>query len=336
VDRAHWRTYFHTGWIGAVIGSPELARMMFARSGQGTEWLQRFDEFVPIPRLSEHGRFFLSALLVVVTFLIVRRYYRQLLYLWCLCAAGFIMIHEQVFTGLQMENYHWAYLFGPCMILLLVLLTVEWLERMGAHVRRAREVVILVLLLNAAAGLYLRGLEAVRTKDSQRYSRGYVAYEEQHAKYRPLAAGSIAAGTDDYVQYAMIVDHVSPLGAAYPVMLSPSVTDSELDYRYALDSYLSGESREAFESEQRDLLEHLQYGVELRDLTRRQVRLGSRVRWFDQIAANPVAEIEKNQVRYVAVPAGATRPAPEAAWTLLQKGPAWDVWVRGQSGSNGS
>ena len=120
VDRARWQTYFHTGWIGCLVGTPELGRMLFTRRGQGSEWMQRFDEFVPIPRLSEHGHFLLSAALVVVTFVIVWYFFRQLLYLWCLCAAGFIMIHQQIFTGLQMENYHWAYLFCPCMILLLV------------------------------------------------------------------------------------------------------------------------------------------------------------------------------------------------------------------------
>ena len=303
--------------------------MLLGHKGQGTEWLQRFDEFVPIPRLSEHGRFLLSALLVVVTFVIVRRFCRQLLYLWCLCAAGFIMIHQQIFSGLQLENYHWAYLFGPCMILLLVLLVIDGLGRIGERGRLVRGIVTVAVLLNVGAGLYLRGLESVRTKDCQRYSRGYVSYEEQRAEYPPLEAGGVTAGTDDYVQYAMIVDHVSPLGAAYPVMLSPSVTDLELDHRYALDSYLSGESRDAFESEQKDLLAHLQYGVELRDLARRQTRLESRLRWFDEIAANSAAELEKYQVRYVALPAGTARPAALGPdWHLLQDGPAWRVWER--------
>ena len=78
VDREHWQTYFHTGWIGALFGSPELARMLLTRHGQGSDWMRRFDEFVPIPRLSEHGHFLLSAALVVVTFAVVWRFFPQI------------------------------------------------------------------------------------------------------------------------------------------------------------------------------------------------------------------------------------------------------------------
>jgi len=327
VDRARWRVYFHTGWIGAVVGSPELARMLLARNHQGSEWMQRFDEFVRIPHLSEHGHFILSGLLVVFTFALVWRCFRSLLYLWCLCASGFLMIHEQLFSGLQLENYHWAHLFSPCMILLLIFLLLNGLERLGARRNMVAGVVAAGVLFNAGLGVYLRGQEALHTADSRRYSLGYVDYERQHDEYPRLEAGAVTGGTDDFVQYAMIVDHVSPLGSAYPVMLSPSVTDSELDRRYAMNSYLAGESRAAFEAEQQQLLDHLQYGVELRDLERRRERLASRLMWFDRIAADPKAAIDSYQIRYFGLPAGTPKPATLGPdWVLLQDGPAWEVW----------
>ena len=337
VDRAHWRTYFHTGWIGGLAGSPELARMLLTRHGQGAEWMQRFDEFVPIPRLSEHGHFFLSAALVVITFVVVWYLFRGLLYLWCLCAAGFMMIHQQIFTGLQMENYHWAYLFCPCMILLMILLTIEVIERTGERGRMAAKVLVVAVVLNAGVGLYLRGLEAVRTQDSQRYSRGYVDYERQRgaAGYQALAAGAVTAGTDDFVQFAMIVEHVTPLAAAYPVFLSPSVSDFDFDRRIALNAYLSGSSREQFEAKQTWDLDHLQYGIELRDPVRRAARLASRLAFFDQITSSPSVAIDHYQVRYVAVPAGSPRPETlKPDWALVQSGPAWEVWER-RSGNVG-
>jgi len=328
-DRERWKVYFWTGAVGGVVGSPELARMLVSRKGQGTEWLQRFDEFVRIGRLTEHGHFLLSALLVVATYFVVRRWRRDLMYLWCLCAAGFICIHEQLLSGLQMENYHWAYLFGPCMILLLTVLVIEAVEGGSAAARWARGALVIAVALNAGAGVYLRALEAVRTEDSQRYGRGYVEFWAQHGQFAPLEAGAVAAGTDDFVQYAMIVDHATPLGAAYPVMLSPSVTDAELDHRYALNGYLRGQSREEFEAEQREWLEHLQYGVELRDLARRAERLRSRMMWFDEIARDPEREVAEYHVRYVGLPVGMDRPAALGAeWTLLQKGAAWQVWER--------
>jgi hypothetical protein len=332
VDRAHWRVYFHTGWIGGLVGSPELARMLLTRHGQGSNWMQRFDEFVPIPRLSEHGHFLLSAALVAITFVVVWRFFRNLLYLCCLCAAGFVMIHQQIFTGLQMENYHWAYLFCPCMILLLILLTIEIAGRMGSSGRIAGRVLVVAVVLNAGAGFYLRALEAALTKDSQRYSRGYEDYEKQRgiSGYQPLAAGAVTAGTDDFVQYAMIVEHVTPLAAAYPVFLSPSVSDVDFDRRLAFNAYLSGISREEFEANQRWDLDHLQYGVELRDTVRRAARLASRLAFFDQIISDPSATADHYGVRYVAIPASSPRPATLGPdWALLQSGPAWEVWEHG-------
>ena len=77
--------------------------MLFTRNHQGSEWMQRFDEFVRIPRLSEHGHFILSGALVVITFFLVRRF-RDLLYLWSLCASGFLMIHEQIYSGLHCKT----------------------------------------------------------------------------------------------------------------------------------------------------------------------------------------------------------------------------------------
>jgi hypothetical protein len=325
VDRARWRTYFHTGWIGGVIGSPELARMILARRAHGAEWVQRVAAFVPIPRFTEHGSFFLSAALVLLTFAIVWRFRKTLLYLWCLCASGFVMIHEQLFTGIEMQNYHWAYLFCACMILLLALLAIDTIKRLGAQGLVVGRILVVAVILNAAAGVYLRGLETVRTKDSQRYSLAYQAYTRQHAApdYRPLAAGAVTAGAEEFVQLAIIVDHTTPLAAPWPVILSPSVSNLDFDRRTALNAYLSGTSRDQFEAAEIWGLEHLQHGVELRD----RAQVASRLAFFDQIASDPSAAIQRYQVKYVALPTELPRPAVLGSdWILLQPGPTWAVW----------
>jgi hypothetical protein len=330
LDRTLWRTYFHTGWIGFLIGAPELAGMLFSRRGL-PDWMQRNDEFVPISRLSEHGHFFLSAALVVITFAIVWRFSRRMLYLWCFCAAGFVMIHQQVFTGLQMQNYHWAYLFCPCMILLLVLLTMDAIVRAGARAGVVGKILVVVVVFNAVAGVYLRGLEAVRTMDSQRYSREYRDYDRQHGvpEYQPLVGGATTAGDEDFVEFAIIVDRVTPLAAAYPIIWSPAVSDLDFNRRIALNAYLSGMSREQFEAKETGDLDHLQYGVELRDPIRRAARLASRLAFYDQIVSDPASTIEHYQVKYVALLAGSLRPAMLGSdWAVLQTGPTWEVWQR--------
>ena len=331
LDRSRWRSYFHTGWIGLVVGTPELATMLFATQGHGSDWMARVDYFLPIPRLSEHGHFLFSAILVVVTFIIVRWFSPRLLYLWCLCAAGLVMIHQQLVTGLQLQNWHWAYLFSSCMTLLVLLLTVAALQHSGSWGRAAGKILVLAVILNAAAGIYLRIAEAIWTKETQRFSDAYADYEKQRndGQHGPLDAGAVTGGTEEFVQFAMIDDHVVPLAAEYPIIWSASVSDSDLDRRVALNAYLGGASRSQFAESQRWELDHLQFGVELRDPAKREPRLQRRLAFFDQVASNPAAAIQAFQVRYVALPADSPRPgALSQDWALIQDGPSWKVWER--------
>jgi hypothetical protein len=139
----------------------------------------------------------------------------------------------------------------------------------------------------------------------------------------------VTAGHEDFVGYAIIIDHVTPLAADYPVALSPAVDDFDLYHRIALNAYVSGASRASFEAEQIELLNHLIYGVEMRDPVRRLYRLRSRLAWFDLVASAPEAHLDAYQVRYVALPANTPRPqALDSGWSLLQDGPSWKVWQR--------
>ena len=99
-----------------------------------------------------------------------------------------------------------------------------------------------------------------------------------------------------------------------------------IDHRFALNGYLRGMSRSEFEAQQMYDLDHLQYGVELRDLARKRTARQP----FDVVrssASDPAGAIASYQVRYLAMPANTPKPAvlgPD--WLLLQNGPAWQVW----------
>lgn len=333
-ERARWRTYFHTGWVGVVVGVPELATMLFASHRHGRDWMLRNDEFLPIPRLSEHGHFLFALMLMVLTFLVVRRLIPNLMYLWCLCAAGFLMLHQQLFSGMQLQNWHWAYLFCSCMTLLLILLLVSALEKIAAPGRLVERILVVVVLVNAVAGIYLRAAEAVRTSESVRFTTAYADYLRQHAQpgYRPLEAGAVTAGSDQFVQFAMITDHVLPLASEYPLTWSPGISDADFDRRIALNAWISGESRGQFAAAQEQALNNLQFGVELRHPEMRAARLARRLEYFDHVAANPAAALEEFKVRYLALPANAPRPATLGAdWIEIEAGPTWQVWQRNRT-----
>ena len=52
LDAGHRRAYFHTGWIGGLIGLPAIVAGAMLKKGP-SDWLLRTDNFLPIARLSE-------------------------------------------------------------------------------------------------------------------------------------------------------------------------------------------------------------------------------------------------------------------------------------------
>ena len=56
------------------------------------------------------------------------RYHRELILPWSLAASGLFLMNHQVITGLQIENFHWSYVAGPCLSLLIGLLVAGWIS----------------------------------------------------------------------------------------------------------------------------------------------------------------------------------------------------------------
>jgi len=113
----------------------------------------------------------------------------------------------------------------------------------------------------------------------------------------------------------------------YCAIFSPSLTDLERDRRIALNGYLEGLDRSAFEIRQQQVLSGHLWGVEARDWNRRNARLKNRLAEYDSIAAEPEAALREFAVRYVAL--RVNQPPPpylSPAWTLSQQGPFWRVW----------
>ena len=112
LDAGHRRVYFHTGWIGGLIGLPAIVAGAMLKKGS-PEWLHRTDNFLPIARLSELEFPKLALVAVPLTFAWVMLRRRDLLHLWALTLAGLLLLNHQVVTGLQIQNFHWTYVWGP-------------------------------------------------------------------------------------------------------------------------------------------------------------------------------------------------------------------------------
>ena len=78
--------------------------------------------------------------------------------------AGVVLFKHQVVTGLDVEIFHWIYVWGPCCSLLLLLVIVSLLQRLGNKARLAVSCFMVLCLTDLFAGLTLRAVEAVRAR----------------------------------------------------------------------------------------------------------------------------------------------------------------------------
>ena len=248
LDTGFRRVYFHIGWIGALIGFPVVVSDFLLKRGRPDDWLIRIDKFVKIGRLTELT--LPPEILVVAVlglgYVLLRR--RDLIFVWALAVAGLLLQNHQVVTGLQLDNFHWSYVWGPafcCFILMAV--AVEFEPREGWS-NRACTVVGLVATLAFGVGLWIRGIEATRCTDPVANARAIAAYRSEISDPGSprFAPNAVAAGDSDFVDYAAILSNLRPLSGWSPYN-SASITDAELDDREALNAVILSVDRSSFE-----------------------------------------------------------------------------------------
>jgi hypothetical protein len=338
LDAGHRRVYFQVGWIGGLIGLPSVISDYLLKQKTASDWLERTDKFLPIGRFDEliAPRAMIVLLAVTLAWALVRR--RDLIYVWALGAAGLLLTNHQVLTRLQIENFHWTYVWGPALSLFLVLAAAGELGDRTGWSRRAGRAVGVVALLMLGSGLWLRALEATRSRDCLVNALVLAEYEAERppGRARPLAPNAVIGGDVDFVDYAAILDNLRPL-ASYCTTLSPTVINSEWDDRIALnDGVLLGRDRATFEAEQRQALDKSRWGPWGRDPALRARRLESRLADFDEVTKDLPAALDRYAVRYVALPRGLKPAYLASGWTQVESGPTWDVWERSASASTAS
>ena len=328
LDAGHRRVYFHTAWIGGLIGLPAIVAGAKLKAGS-SEWLHRTDNFLPIARLSEleFPKLALVAVPVTLAWVLIRR--RDLIHLWALTLAGLLLLNHQVVSGLQIQNFHWSYVWGPGLSLLLALLAWGELARLRSWPKALGWALAALTALEIGAGLWLRVFEATRSDQTVKALGTFREYRSQRLapEVVPLGPNGVVAGDSAFVAASSILENQRPLGH-YTAMFTPAIDPAEWAERIALTSYLNGESRPDFERGQRhDLTEGWGPWVGDRNPALRAEELARRLRLYDAIAADPAAAIHRYRVRYVGVRSGT--PLPPALRRLLrpvQAGPIWDVW----------
>jgi hypothetical protein len=326
-DTGHRRVSLNSALIGGFVAIPSLVASYRTQASTPVDWLHRSDKFLAIGRFTELSIPLPAVVLLVLTALIVARHRRELALIWSLALAGLVLMNHQVITALQLENFHWLYVAGPSLSLLVGLLVASPLSDCRATVVPGCVVVMSALCL--VTGGWLRSIEAVKTKEVVEILEIYRAYREQRVRdpfARALVADSVVAGEELTTDWAAILERSRPL-ANYWIMLSPSVTNDDWDLRIALNSYLMGESRLAFVSEQKAALSRPGFrGPWGSDQVAFARRLDSRLAWYDKIAAQPEVYLAHTHLRYVWLPRGQAPPGVRSLWTGYQNGPFWSIW----------
>jgi len=327
LDARHRKVYFWAGALGGLVGLPAILANMALKASSSPDFGPRLDLFLPIARFSEFQVPLPAAALLVacLAWTWARRW--DLIYLWCLAASGLFLMNGQVLTGLQIQNFHWLYALGPALSLLAVLLVQGEVARARAWPRGATRALLVAAGLYLGVGLWLRGVEALRTRETREILASYERYRAQ--RLRPgapaLAPGSVLAGRQDFVNLAIILERQVPL-SHNEVNHSPATSNEEWDARIALNAYLLGLTRPAFEAGESALLRGGGWGPWGRHEADQDRRLASRLARYDADAADPPAALDRYHVRYFASEPGRLPAGP--GWTRLQRGPTWDLWER--------
>ena len=127
LDSGFRRVYFHVGWIGGLLGLPVVVGdwLLKQRLPSVNDSLIRQERFMPIGRFNE--LILPPEMLLTVglglAWVLLRR--RDLIFLWAVGTAGLMLANNQVLTRLQIENYHWMYVWGPVFEFFIVLIVAE-------------------------------------------------------------------------------------------------------------------------------------------------------------------------------------------------------------------
>ncbi len=326
---ARW-TLFRIGLIGGLVGLPAVWASWRVKHLASPDWLPRVNKFLPIPRTSELLLPLGAWLMLAAALIWIWQRHRELRHLALLTLAALLLVDHQLVTGLDIQNYHWVFVWGPTLYVLVLGVFAGPLDRfVGQSYGRCLLCVLLVLGF-FAVGLTYRAKHALLGQQTVGIMTDYSHYRDQRLSRSavPLEPNQVVAGEADFVAMAAILEDQRPL-SDYAVLLSPTISNTQWERRLALDAWLRGQTRPEFISVQRAWLRRNPWGPWslTRSRARMEQRLAAQIAAFDTVAASPGTAIADLGVRYLALPPGSGPPSTTSgAWSLRQDGPTWSVW----------
>jgi hypothetical protein len=327
--KQHRRTYFAVGALGLVIGLPVLIQNFLIKRSFSDDYLHRNDLFQPISHFQDL-LFPLKAigLLLLLTYWI-RRFKPSLAYILLLCWSGFILLNHQLLTGLQIQNFHYSYIFDP-LLFATVIVFVQWLTKTWPKPWFNKYVGFILCASIVLSGLSLRFHEVTKTAETKQLTSQLKSYKAQRmTPDAPKISGNIVvAGDPVFIDLSITLENLRPL-RGYAVQMSAPVRDQEWHEREALNAILLGETREVFKANQEHVAQAFHWGRWQRESDGKVKFVSERLNAYDHVIAHLGSRLLDFQVRYAAIPSGQTvSPALIERFQKIQSGPYWDLWER--------
>jgi hypothetical protein len=176
-------------------------------------------------------------------------------------------------------------------------------------------------------GLYLTVVLVTRTKSGSEQMDNYAEYRMQRLApgVPALAPNSVIAGDDEFCKLASIGENQRQLAGAF-LNISMAVDNAAWRSRFVLNLFLDG-TRERPEVEKM-LKGELENGLWNVPKVTPEL-MAPWMHTYDEIVRDPNGFISAYAVRYVALRSSHPAPTyPLNGWTLLQRGPYWQLWER--------
>ena len=335
LDRDRRQIYLATILIGAAMGAPQVLYSNHLAHQASAEAMTRFGLMTRAPRLYQQTVPALSlAALAAVGLWIWKTRRFDLIYLWSLVAGGILLSRSRILTGIYFHEYHYDWQWAPLRMALVLIAAVS-IAGSRWRVRRAWVALSwMLVMLYFAGGVYLSVVCVTRMWSGVEYVRNYLHYRAQRGAEpagRIMAAGSTIAGDEGFCELAAVAENLRVLGGE-AVPRSMMVDDAQWETRVALNAFLIGMDRAAFEREARSDAANWLW----EDARRRAAAITGFMRIYDEISRDPDRFIQEFDVRYVAVAAeGPQISYLRAGWTPLEAGPYWRIWERPKKAASG-
>ncbi len=327
--RSERQVFLATGSIGLVVGLPSLVSTYLLPATQNADWLARTDKFIQIGHLQELILPKIGPMLAMAA--VVYAFVRQprLRFLGLHVLAGLALLNHQVITGLQIENFHYSYFWGPLCSALLVLIALDHMRQVprgGLERRWVLGVIGAVVALQFSTGFYLRLREVTDSQEAVQLNHELREFKRDlQAHGVSKTPNSVIAGDRGHVRLSVVLEDQRPL-SGYVVDVSAVVSDEQWAERIALDAVLSGVNATTFALDQRRALDRNVWGPWARDEALKRQLLELRLAKHRWAATNLPYAIDRYEVGYVALPRGAS-PDPYVARNWEEVGSeAWSVW----------